>query len=371
MALDIASYRLHNQRLSENKLETPADVVTWLGAVQAQDYAGAKWAIGQRMKDATDTALERAFNEGRILRTHLLRPTWHFVTPDDIRWMLELTAPRVRALMAYMDRQLELDKITFKKSNTALIKILRGGKYLTRAELGSALQKSGINTDKLRLGHIMMHAELDGVVCSGPRRGKQFTYALLEERVPAAKALTRDESLAELVTRYFQSHGPATLQDFGIWSGLTITDARFGIEMVKSHFVSEVIDSQTYWFTETQLTRRKKSLTAYLLPNYDEFFIGFKDRSAIGRVALQAGIQKDDPALIAHIIILDGQLVGGWKRILKKNEVLVEASLITKLTDPEKQAIADAAELCGTFLGLPVSLSYKEHKHEQRKTRSF
>ncbi|MEO8354883.1 MAG: winged helix DNA-binding domain-containing protein [Chloroflexota bacterium] len=289
MALDIVFYRLQNQRLSGSKLNTPANVVSWLGAVQAQDYAGAKWAIGQRMKGATDAMLEQAMTDGSILRTHLLRPTWHFVTPDDIRWMLELTAPRVRALMTYMDRQLELDTITLKKSNTALIKTLRGGKQMTRAELGSALQKSGINTDTLRLGHIMMHAELDGVVCSGPRHAKQFTYALLEERVPAAKVLTRDEALAELVTRYFQSYGPATLQDFGVWSGLTITDARLGIEMVKSKFVSNVIDGQTYWYKETKPINRKKSLTAYLLPNYDEFFIGFKDRSAIGRVALQAG----------------------------------------------------------------------------------
>ena len=371
MTLDIAFYRLHNQCLLENKLTTPEAVVSWLGAVQAQDYAGAKWALGQRIRDATDTALEQAFNEGRILRTHLLRPTWHFVTPDDIRWMLELTAPRVRAKLKYMDRQLELDNVIIKRSNAAMTKALKGGKHLTRAELGSALRKSGINTDGLRLGQLTGHAELDGVVCSGPRRGKQFTYAVLEERVAPVKPLTREEALAELVKRYFLTRGPATLQDFTWWSGLTMADARNGIEMVNSQFVSEVINNQRYWFRETKLPARKKSPSAYLLPNYDEYFIGFKDRSAIGEVAQRAGIKKDDPAFIAHIIILDGQIVGGWRRTLKKDEVLMEASLITELTIPEKQAIADAAERFGKFLGLPVSLSYKEHTNEQRKTRSF
>src|SRR5215207_5968661 len=306
MTLDIAFHRLHNQCLLENKLATPDDVVSWLGAVQAQDYAGAKWALGQRMKDATDKTLEQAFNEGRILRTHLLRPTWHFVTPDDIRWMLELTAPRVRALMAYMDRQVELDRTIFKKSNALLTKTLQGGQELTRAELATAFQKARIPAEGLRLGHLMMHAELDGVVCSGPRRGKQFTYALLEERVAPFKPLKREEALAELVKRYFLTRGPATLQDFTWWSGLTMADARNGIEMVKSQFVSEMINNQTYWFRETKLPGREKSPSAYLLPNYDEYFIGFKDRSAIGEVAQRAGIKKDDPAFIAHVIILDG-----------------------------------------------------------------
>ena len=371
MTFDIPYYRLQNQHLLEDKLNGPVEVVDWLGAVQSQDYGGAKWAIGLRTEGLIDADVDRAFADGSILRTHLLRPTWHFVTPADVRWMLALTAPRVLALMAYMDRQLGLDKAVLRKNHATLEKALQGGNHLTRVELGTALQKNRINTDDLRLGHLMMHAELDGVVCSGPRRGKQFTYALLEERVPAANALTRDESLAELVTRYFQSHGPATLQDFCIWSGLTMSDARNGIDMVKSQFLSSEVNGQTYWFKEPKLHSRKKSPRAHLLPNYDEYFIGFKDRSAIGQHLQPAGVQKDDPSLLANIIIFDGQVVGGWRRILKKNEVLVEASLILKSTNLEQQAIAEAAERFGAFLGLPVSLSFKEHTHGQRKTRSL
>src|SRR6266545_102782 len=193
MTLDITSSRLHNQRLSQSNFQNPADVVNWLGAVQSQDFAGAKWAIGLRTNGLTEADVERAFADGSILRTHVMRPTWHFVTPTDIRWILALTAPRVSALLAYNDRQLELDKVTLKKSNDVLAKTLQGGKQLTRDELGSALQKGKINTDDLRLTHLVMHAELDGVVCSGARRSKQFTYALLEERVPPAKVLEHDE----------------------------------------------------------------------------------------------------------------------------------------------------------------------------------
>jgi len=371
MTLDIPFQRLHNQKLSHPTFKIPNEVVQWLGAVQAQDYAGAKWALAQRMQDTTNAALDEAFADGSILRTHLLRPTWHFVTPKDIRWMLKLTAPRVHAVSAYMYRQSGLDKAIFKKSNATLEKALRGGKQLTRNELASNLDKAGIPADGFRLGYLMMYAELEGLICSGARRGKQFTYALLDERVPPIKALSRDESLTELVTRYFSTRGPATLQDFTMWSGLTMTDTRNGIDIVKSKFEHEVINGQTYWFPEATSLKKEKSPTAYLLPNYDEYFIGFKDRSAIGEVAKKAGIKGDDPALIAHIIILNGQIIGGWRRTLKKDEVLVEISLITKLNKAEEQAVAAAAERFGRFLELPVLLIHKEHTHEQRKTRSF
>ena len=224
----------------------------WFGAVQSQDYAGAKWALGQRIQNATDAALDRSFNEGKILRTHVMRPTWHFVTPANIRSMLELTAPRVRAANTFMYRKLELDKAVFRRSNAALAKALPGGKQLTRSELKSMLQHAGIDADGLRLGYLMMRAELDGVICSGARRGKKFTYALLEEHVPQVTALERDQSLAELIRGYFRSRGPATLQDFVWWSGLTMADAGNGIEMVKSQFVNEVWEGQTYWFANPE-----------------------------------------------------------------------------------------------------------------------
>jgi hypothetical protein len=252
-----------------------------------------------------------------------------------------------------------------------LEKVLQGNQHLTRTEIGYALEKAGIKAEGQRLAYIMMSAELDSLVCSGPRKGKQFTYALLEERVPKVKALKREEALAELTRRYFSTRGPATLQDFTWWSGLTMTDAKNGIEIVKSHFVSEEINGQMYWFAEANLPAKAKPSAAHLLPNYDEYFIGFKDRSAIGGRVIQTGIKRDDPALVANIIILDGQVVGGWRRTLNKDSVTVEANLIAKLTRGEEQVVRAAAERFGKFLGLPVEFILRESNNEQRKTRSF
>jgi hypothetical protein len=355
MTLDIVRHRLHNQLLSQTEYTRPGQIVEWLGAVQSQDYTGAKWALGQRVKNATtDAALDKDFNEGKILRTHLMRPTWHFVAPVDIRWLLMLTAPRVHAVNAFMYRKLELDNAILKKSYKVLEKALQGNKQLRRAELGIALEKAGILAKGLRLGYIMGSAELDGVICSGARKGKQFTYALLEERAAQVKPLKRDEALAELTRRYFTTRGPATLQDFTWWSGLTMADAKKGIEMVRSKFVSEVIGDQTYWFADSASPVREKSPTIHLLPNYDEYFIGFKDRSAIGEVAKQAGIKADDPSLIAHIIILDGQIVGGWRRTITKNAVMLEPKLLIDLTKSQERALAREVDRYSEFLQLPV-----------------
>ena len=357
MALEIVQQRLHNQLLSQTKLTRPGQVVAWLGAVQSQDYAGAKWAIAQRTKGLTDAALDQAFNEGKILRTHMLRPTWHFVTPEDIRWILMLTAPRVHAGNAFMYRQLELEPAIIQKSYSILEKALQGNRNLMRTELASIFEKEGILADGLRLGYFMMSAELDGVICSGPRRGKQFTYALLEERAPKVRTLNHDEALAELTKRYYSTRGPATMRDFTWWSGLTMADASKGLEMVRSQLVSEVVGEKTYWFDDSVPPAREKSPTAHLLPNYDEFFIGFKDRSAIGEVIRGASLDENNPAFIAHIIIIDGQIVGGWKRTLKKDSVLIETNLVTKLTKAENQAMLAAIERYGQFLGLPARLT--------------
>ena len=355
MSLDIVRYRLYNQFLSQTDITEPAEVVKRLGAVQSQDFAGGKWALGLRMKGATDAGLDQEFNQGKILRTHILRPTWHFVAPQDIRWMLSLSAPRVHMVNGFMYRQQGLDKEIIHKSYKVLENVLQGNKQLTRTELGSAFEKAGIkNAAGIRLSYFMMSAELDGIICSGARKGKQFTYALLEERVPAVKALGREEALAELTRRYFATRGPATLHDFTWWSGLTMTEAKEGIESVKSQFVSEEIDDRTYWFDSSISPVKEKSPTAHLLPNYDEYFIGFKDRSAIGAAVRQAGIIGDDSAFLAHVIVLDGQLVGGWKRTLKKNAVQVEMTLVIDLTKAQERAVEEAASRYGEFLQLRV-----------------
>lgn len=355
-SLDIARRRLYNQHLAGNPFERPEEVVQWLGAVQAQDYGGAKWAVALRTGDLTNAAIDRAFNEGKILRTHVLRPTWHFVCPADIRWMLELTAPRVNAFNAYYYRQMELDEALFATANAALVKALEGGKQLTRPELAAALQQAGIITgDLLRFNLILMRAELDAVVCSGALRGKQHTYALLAERAPQAKTLAHDEALAELAKRYFTSRGPATLKDYIWWSGLAKADAKAGLAMVKAQLLSEVIDGETYWFAASSSPIQDSSPTVYLLPNFDEYTVGYTDRGAIADEIFIERLDARDKSLLNYILILDSQLAGSWKRTLKTKGVIVEAKPFYPFSKAECDALTEAMERYGRFAGLPVT----------------
>ncbi len=226
--------------------------------------------------------IEQAFTDGAILRTHVMRPTWHFVSPGDIRWLLALTAPRVKAANAYYSRILEIDDALCKYCNDVLTKALIGGKQLTRSELVTVLQKAGIAAgNALRFTYIIMCAELDGIICSGARRGKQFTYALLDERISQARMLDHDEALAELTQRYFTSHGPATVQDFVWWSGLSVSEAKTGLEMASSQLMHDNVDGISYWFSSSTSSDNALAQTAYLLPNYDEYIVGYTDRSAI------------------------------------------------------------------------------------------
>ncbi|HEY8925947.1 MAG TPA: winged helix DNA-binding domain-containing protein, partial [Polyangia bacterium] len=266
---DIAGARLANQRLVGSPSDRAEDVVRALGAVQAQDYAGAKWALGLRLDGHTDADVERAFDEGRILRTHVLRPTWHFVAPRDIRWMLALTAPRVRAAMAYYDRQLDITDGLCRRSQAVLAKALAGGNHLTREELGKALAGAGIVAQGQRLGNLMMRAELDAVVCSGPRRGKQFTYALLDERTPASPSLDRDEALAELASRYFIARGPALVPDFAWWSGLTVNDAQRAVTLAGARLRAVTVDGRTYWRGARARAATAPAALIHLLPSFD------------------------------------------------------------------------------------------------------
>ncbi len=359
-SLDLAHLRLYNQHISRQTCEKPGDVVQWLGAVQAQDYAAAKWALGLRLQNATDDDIEQAFISGAILRTHVMRPTWHFVTPADIRWLLALTAPRVNAATAYWYRKLELDDTLFARCNAALAKALQGGKQLTRPELVSVLQQAGIATDaELRFSHIIIHAELDGIVCSGARRGKQFTYALLDERAPQARTFDRDEALAELARRYFTGHGPATLQDFVWWSGLTVADVRAGLEMVRSQLMHEEIDGQAYWFSPSTPPEKDPSPTAYLLPNYDEYIVGYTDRSAIFDDAHTEHLDARGNVLFNHTIVIDGRIVGTWKRTLKKDTVIITPSFFVPLSEAETGAFVAAAERYSKFVGRDVHVTFQ------------
>jgi hypothetical protein len=344
--------RLHQQRLLHNPLTRPDEVVAWFGAVQAQEYALAKWALGLRIENATDTVVEQAFNAGTILRTHVMRPTWHFVASADIRWLLELTAPRVMQVNAHMYRQLELDDALFKDSNAIVAKALEGGRQLTRTELGDILAEAGINTSNgMRLGYILHQAELTGIICSGAKHGKQHTYALLEERAPHARKLARDEALAELTLRFFTSHGPATVKDFSWWSGLTMADAKNGLGMLTTQLTHEVIDDQTYWFSVSIPSVQIPRMMGQLLPVYDEYTIAYKNHSAIlNPLYAEQATNRFFPSAFT----VNGEIIGMWRRTFNKKSVVIETAPFRPFTPPESDAFATAAQDFGAFLGIPV-----------------
>lgn len=346
---DIAILRLGNQQLIGTNIRTVKDIAAHLGAMQAQDFPMAKWAVGARLPGATDESVEKALDAGEIIRTHILRPTWHFVAASDLRWMLALTAPHIQRRMATYYRQLGMNEDLCAKSNKIIARILEG-RALTRAEIMSELKLAGIPTDELRSTHLMFNAELEGIVCNGPRRGKQHTYALIDERVPPGRPVHREEALAELARRYFYSHGPATIQDYIWWSGLPAADARTGLEMAKPGLLCEKIEGKAYWFKDPG-TQAQVSASIHFLPAFDEFMVAYTDRGAALDPALgKATITSN--GIFKPVIVVDGQVVGLWKRTLKKDQVLVEPIYFDPDKALEPEAVQKVVKALGKFLGL-------------------
>lgn len=338
----IRRLRLQNHLLTRPADQSPEEIVTHFGAIQAQDFAMAKWAVALRGKALTEAHVTAACDSGKILRTHVLRPTWHFVAPRDIRWMLALTAPRIRAQMRGSERTHEVDTALLRRSRKVIARALAGKAHLTRDELQAELARHRIAVAGFRLAQVMIHAELDGLVCSGPRRGKHSTYALLDERVPDGRILDRDAALAELARRYFRSHGPATARDFSWWSGLTLADARAGIASLGKEFTSVTWEGADYHFlaaTEPDAIRG-----AWLLPNYDEFTVGYADRSLlIGPDFPKTRHPRADP-IFTNGIVVDGVLAGTWRRTLAAKEAKVHLAPFAPLSSAAQRAIARASE---------------------------
>ena len=347
--MDIGRLRLVHQRVVGSTLRTPREVVQWLGAVQAQEFLAAKWAIGIR-SGSDDATVAAAHDEGEILRTHVLRPTWHFVLAEDLRWMLALTAPRIRAAMASYDKQLGLSPAKLAKAGAAFAKAVAGSAPLTREELGKIVRSSGS-----RLAHMLMHAELDAVLCSGARRGKLHTWALFDERVPKQKPRDPQDAAAELARRYFHSRGPATEADFRWWSGLRAADARAAIAAVGSEFESTTIAGKQVWSSGMRAPRRGRSASVQLLPAFDEFLVSYQHRGdvldAIHTKTINTGWGFLSPA-----IVVDGQVVGVWRRTLSRSFVTVELEHFSAPSSAIQQGLEAAAARYGDFLGLPARL---------------
>ncbi len=352
---EISLLRLSNQKISATEFNSARDIVSWMGAIQAQDFPMAKWAIGLRLSDSTDKNIEESFNKGEILRTHLMRPTWHFICAEDIYWMLDLTAPHIKTSIKSRNKTLELNDKVLIKSNSIIEEALASGISLTRDELKKKFNEAAIRTDDNRLSHLLVCAELDGLICSGPVKMKKQTYCLLRERVPQKKVLTKEESLYELAKRYYNSHGPATLNDFIWWSGLRIKDAREAFESVKSGFVKEIIGYDEYLFPIASVIPKKIKPLVYLLPAYDEFLISYKDRSASISVNFNKNAISNN-GIFYPAILINGQVKGVWKRSINKDKVNIGLALFEQITKDERKLIVKKAEIIALFLNKQLEI---------------
>lgn len=354
--MNIATYRLYNQQISQSRFHTPEQVLAWLGGIQGQDYAGAKWSIGLRLPSATDADVERAIAGRRIVRTWPMRGTLHFVAAADVRWIMALTSPGNITGSARRRRNLELDDKTLARCREVFSKVLHGGKQKTRDEMHAALESAGISTAGQRGYHILWNSALHGLICFAATSGKEQTFALLDEWVAPTQDKTRDEALAELALRYFSSRGPATIQDFIWWSGLSAGEARGGFEAIKSHLQQETLNKQTYWMPP-DIAVPKNAPNAFALPGFDEYLLGYKDRSAVLDAAHAEKVCPGGNGVFASTIVIDGRVVGTWKRTIKKSAIEISATPFTTLNKGERHAFNKAAERYAAFMGLPALLA--------------
>ena len=351
----LALLRLKSHRIETEKKMSPADLVSYMGAMQAQDFAMMKWAVALRSgSDVTESTVEADFNEGNILRTHLLRPTWHIVANEHIDWLMDLTSPFIKADIKHRFIAWELTEAILHRAYDVIGKNLAGNKHLTQDEVMEILNREGINTEEGRSYHLMRWAELDKIVCSGILKDGEQTYALYDERVRLKSQLTQEEALAKLALTYFTGHGPATISDFVWWSGLPATLAKKGMETVAKQLQPIVCDKKTYWMANEATIPKKSSVT--LLPAFDEFIIAYKDRSATIDSPHNSKVVSSN-GVFRPTVTIDGITVGIWKIIKKKNKRQIELHFFDAVDGMKLLSeIEPAAQQLGKFWNCEVEL---------------
>jgi len=323
---NISNLRSLNQQITVSKFKTVKEIAGWMGAIQAQDYNMAKWALGIRLPNSSEIVINNEIDSGSIIRTHLLRPTWHIVSSSDIYWIQELTAPQIKSSLKYRDKQLGLTDNIIRKCNKIFEKTLRDSNHKTREELIQELINAKINVDNNRASHIFLNAEIDGIICSGKQKGGKPTYAILTEWVPIKNRIYRDEALKELALRYFTSRGPATVLDFSWWSGLSSSSSKLAIELNKSNLISETIENKTLWFVDSSNLPNPINKEIYLLPAFDEFLISYRDRSA-SLLSIDNIKTISDNGIFYPTVLMRGQIIGTWKRNIKDNHIILSINL--------------------------------------------
>lgn len=353
---EITNRRLENQLITASSCRQPGEVVAVLVAMQAQDYAGVLWSVGLRLPDATEADVETAITERKIVRTWPMRGTLHLVASADVHWMLDLLAPQIIAGRAHLARQLELDASTLARCEKLFVHEMRVHRQLTRETLMKLLERNKISTANQRGYHILWWLAHEKVICFGPRLGKQHTFVLLDEWIPARRKLERDEALAEIALRYFAGHGPATLQDFATWTGLNAADARTALDSVATRLSRETMLGKDYWMPCSAAKVSQTSLGGFLLPGFDEYLLGYRDRGAVLDSRHAQKVVVGANGRFAPTIVLNGRVIGTWQRTITRKALTIAFYPFKRLKNNEKRAIAPAAARYEQFLGLPTEV---------------
>jgi hypothetical protein len=350
----ILAERLDAQLLGAHGLTSPAEVVAWMGAIQAQDFGAARWAVGVRLRGSTDDALARAVAAGELLRTHLFRGTWQLVTPGDVRWMLDLVGPRVLAARGARERRLGLDAALLRRSLGILERALAGGRHLTRDEAGDELARGGVAVVGVALAHVLQRAELVGLLASGTLRGRTPTFALLDGRAPQRARLHRAEALRELALRHARGRGPVTAADLAWWAGITLRDARDGLEAARPELGSERVGEQLLW-RPARAPPAGRPAGALLLPAFDEYLVGYRDRTAalapehVRRV-------NDGGGMLSPCVVVAGRVLGVWRRTVAGKRQVLAVAPFEALTATARRWLAREVSRYAAFTGLPAQL---------------
>jgi hypothetical protein len=335
--------RLAAQHLSADKANTPLAVVRRLLAVQAQDYHAALWAVGMRTRAATASTVEQAIAQRRVVRTWPMRGTLHFVAAEDVRWLQSLLAPRALARdAARHEREYGLDAKALRACRRVVERALRDGEPMSRPALYEALEAAGIATGGSRGLHILLRFAHEGLICQGPRIGRQPGFVWLDAWLPPTPVFTREEALAELARRYLAGHGPATAQDLAWWSGLTLTHARAALAAVSTELVELDIGGVRHWQV-AGATAAPAARGTLLLPAFDEYLLGYKDRTPVLDPAHHRRVFTIN-GIIQPCVVVDGKVVGLWPRSAGPDGTPMTLDLFRPLSDAEQRGVQTAAK---------------------------